>query len=254
MTCKEFDAYLDRPTGGPVPPEIAAHLQNCPSCRLLLQKMQRARSEQPVSGVSRQFAADLVADLEPVRALPRTLYLFLACLTAAILVCVWGVWVWGFAGWQAQSVPMRILLVGSVIAGVAASVYGLTTEMIPGSRKAISLEYGAGIPLAVFLATALVTYHRNYPFDLGPANRSCFTITLVVAAVALPFVYVSIRRGALLDRFSTTLQVAAVLASVSLLVLTLHCPILALPHFFIGHFSALALILLAGAAAGRALR
>jgi hypothetical protein len=254
MTCKEFDAYLDRRSGKPMPLEILRHLQECPSCRILLQKMETARQEQRASGVPLAFAANLVSDLEPVRALPRTAYLFLACLTAAVLVCVWGVWVWGVAGWQAQSIATRILLVGSALTSMVISVYGLIAEMIPGSRKQISLAYGAGIPFAAFIGTALVTYHRKYPFDLAPADRSCFIITLVVAAVALPFVYVSIRRGALLNRFSTALQVAAVLASVSLLVLTFHCPILALPHFFIGHVSALALILLVGVLTGKALK
>jgi hypothetical protein len=56
----------------------------------------------------------------------------------------------------------------------------------------------------------------------------------------------------LLDRFRVAVNVAAVLASVSLFVLTLYCPVLTVPHVFSAHLGSIAVVLLAGIVLGRA--
>jgi hypothetical protein len=254
ITCEHIDEYL---SGAPVhglPPEMVEHVKQCASCRSLLRALESSGPANPSSRLSARFASELIGDLSPVRPLPRTPRLLLACFLVISLICTWGAWLWGLSGWQAQSPAERILLFGSVLVLLASTIYALTGQMTPGKRTLIPILPVIAAGFAVFAITVLVAFHQTQRPDSRPMNHRCFERGLLVSALTLPLIYAVIRRGALLDRFHVAVNVAAVLASVSLFVLTLYCPVLTVPHVFSAHLGSIAVVLLAGIVLGRAVR
>jgi hypothetical protein len=252
MSCKEIDAYLAGDPNRELPLNLRDHVQQCSSCQALLKSLRTVppvtESMVPKPG----FTAGILADLQPVRPLPGTAYLVLTCLVAALLVLSAGISMWGTRGWAAQTPAIRLFLFGAILAGVAGSAYGLALQMIPGSRRRIPISLPVVGALAIFAGTVLLTSQPSSGEDL--IDWICFRRGLLVAAVALPFLFMVIRKGALFDRFQTAVTLVAALSWISLLVLTMYCPLRTVHHVFLSHMGSTAVVMMAGIVIGKILR
>jgi hypothetical protein len=254
ITCEHISAYL---TGAPIDtlsPDVAEHVNQCAGCRSLLRALENLNPANASSGLTARFASDLIADLRPVKPLPRTPYLLLACFLVTSLVCACGAWLWGLAGWQAQSPAERILIFGAVLVLLVSTISALVGQMTPGARRRIPILPVIAASFAVFAVTVSIAFHRTYGLDRQLINHLCFPRGLLISALAFPLLYAVIRRGALLDHFRAAVNVAAVLASVSLFILTLYCPVLSVQHVFSAHLGSIAVVLLAGIVLGKVIR
>jgi hypothetical protein len=245
MTCRDVNLYLDQGGGAPIPPEILEHAATCPGCRKLLEAFQRAgsaASTEPLGSIP--LPKDLLDDLRPVRPLPSPGMQLAIWLGAGAVVSAIGVWLWGLSGWQAQPDFIRAIVVGSIVALLGASAYGLTVQMVPGSARRFSFFGVEIIAFLVFAATVAMFFHRQYPFPLAPVNRGCFLHGLVISGVAALFLLPRMRRGVWLDREATAINAGVFISSICLLVFALYCPVLNLHHVFTAHLGAIAVVML----------
>jgi Negative regulator of sigma F len=244
MTCQDVNAFLDRAAASGLPPEVLAHAGTCAGCGRLLGILQSQQDGGSVPEGAIRIPDEILNDLKPVRPLPSGPVLLALWLGAAAVVGAIGVALWGMQGWLAQTSFERLLVFGAVLAAIGGSAYGLSVQMAPATPRRFSFFGVEMAALAIFAGTVAVAFHRTYNFALGPENRGCFVRGLVISCIGLVLVLPRMRRGVWLDRVGAALNMGAFISSVCLLVLTLYCPVLNARHVFVGHFGAVAVVML----------
>jgi hypothetical protein len=251
MNCRDLDALFESGGNSPWSEAAERHLSTCPACRHLATVLESAASRPTGTPPHPVLPVNLLESLQPVRPLSRTPALIFAVILSAALVWAAAIARWGLAGWGAQTTIERLLLFGTVAVALLASAYGLSVEMVPGSKPRFNWRWVAACALVAFLLTTLSAFHQEGRFDLGAMHGTCFGRGLLAAAAVLLLLFVVIRRGVFLERLKTSATIAALISSAALLVLTSYCPILAWPHVLVVHLGAVAVIIAAGIAVGK---
>jgi hypothetical protein len=251
MNCHDLDALFANGGDTLLTEAAERHLSTCPTCRRLLTVMKSAGSLPSATRPEPVLPVNLLEDLHPVRPLLRTPALILAVILSAVLIWAAAIAGWGLAGWEAQTAIERLLLFGTLGVALFASAYGLSVEMVPGSKSSFDWRWAGGFAFAAFLVTILSTFHQMGRFDMSEIHGVCFARGVLAAAAVLLLLFVAIRRGVFLERLKTSVTIAALISSAALLVLTSYCPILAWPHVFVVHLGAVAVIVAAGMIVGK---
>ena len=140
MTCRDIDGLIaSYASGAPVPPDVAAHVAGCDRCRRLAEVMgQSSRVAQPSSQQLKRIKNGILADLKPVRPLPRAGVLWSAFLLILVAVVTIGALALGTAGWQALSILQRITVFTALAVAASALTFAAGRQMVPGSGFRLS--------------------------------------------------------------------------------------------------------------------
>lgn len=204
-----------------------------------------AGMEKPALNTDRVKAA-IVGDLRPVKPL-RSRWVFLAGFSAIFIVlCGIGAYRLGPWGWEALSLPRKMLMFGALAASAALLGSSLVRRMAPGGRQWAG---PALAPTAVFALLALAIA-GVFPFekddDFLSAGIICMEAGARYAIVAGICFWLLLRRAAWLSPRWEGVATGTLAGLVGVTVLEMHCPLLDAYHILAWHLGTAAL----GAASG----
>ena len=252
MTCREIETSLVLyAAGAPIPPEAAAHIAGCESCRRVLAAMRQSDAPEPPSaGLLRQIQADLRANLKPVKPLPPAGIFILGFLLIAMAAVAIGASHLGITGWIALG-PLRRTAVFASLAGAFGLLSTLLArEIVPGSR--ILLDWRAAVA-GVFALLAAI-FATLFDFHAEPAfvatGLVCLAIGLECALPVAVFSWLILRKGLVLHPIAAG-ALTGLLAGISgLTLLEIFCPNPDKYHILVWHIGAALASTIGGAIVG----
>jgi len=253
IRCEEFNRYLDDPevrAGAPLPGEAAAHAEECPACRALLDLLRAGPSPAVSYGVERRIRASLARSPEPVRPLAPA-GAFVAATVAGLGVLAAGAgWLMGPAALRQPSPGQLTAMFVVLTAAAAASSLWLRRLIVPASTLPFS-SVGLGFVVA---ATFIIAVRLLFPWSPEePFLRrgiGCWAAGLMVAVPAAAFVLGLARRGVFLVRPAAGLTVGLLAGLAGAAALQLRCRELEAAHLAVWHTGILLTAGLAGWLAG----
>ena len=154
MNCRDLDVLFEN--GGesrcPMPPNgICQRARPAAGCGLPGSGALPSIRNAATSG----FAGKPARKPSPVRPLSRTPILILTLIFSAALIWAAAIARWGLAGWGGQTPIERLTLFGTVVVALSVSAYGLSVEMVPGSKPRFDWRWVAACALGAFLVATL---------------------------------------------------------------------------------------------------
>ena len=253
MTCHRFERWIvPYASGAVVPPEAAAHIEGCESCRKLVAAMREpTASDRPSPQQLEQIQARLLADLKPVKPLPRSGWFSLAFLLVAAVAVAIGVAHLGTAGWQALGAFRRVavfLVVEGGLLGLAILVAG---QMVPGNRALVppgaAVVAALGLPAAIF--ATLFEFHQEQTFVA--TGLMCLEIGLACAVPVAVVCWLILRKGVVLNPVAAGALTGLLAGLAGLTLLEIFCPNPDKYHILVWHMGAALVSTIGGAAIGR---
>lgn len=248
--CARVAEYLETggaPGGRARPPEVEAHLRECPACRRLVEFAADAEVSEVSAEAEERIRQSLLSQLEPVSPLPSRWMLALGFLG---IFAGFSLLILGGSGAAAAPIVMGSaqllgLLAAIVVCAGAASLW-MSGEMTPGEKRWTGpgglIAYSL---LALGLATAVLL-----PWEISDrlwaGSWKCFKAAFLLSIpVAAPVVWL-MRRGLPSSPRAIGVSTGVLAGLVGVFVLHLKCPVFDAPHIAIGHLTTP----LAGAAVG----
>lgn len=198
--------------------------------------------------LQREMERKLAGSLRPVKPL-RPAGFFVAIWSIVFVVVVTaGTFRLGPFGLPEMGPGMSVLVLGVLAAATAALMISLALQMRPGSRFRVAPGVLPGIAAAAVTLLFLVILPIEALDDFWPDVRTCFTVGIATAVIAVVPMWLALRRGAFASPAVTgaTAGLLAGLAGTTLL--AIHCPILEFRHVVLAHVGAAAAAALAGTA------
>jgi hypothetical protein len=252
VTCRQIEEWIiPYAAGAAIPPEVAAHIAGCESCRKLSAAM-RGPAEADLLSPDRlqQIQAQLRANLKPVEPLPDAGLFSLAFLLVAAAAVAIGTANLGTAGWQALDAFRKVAVFLVLETGLVALAILMAREMVPGSwvRLPPGLAVAAvlGIPAVIF--ATLFDFHQEKTFVA--TGLVCLEIGLECALPVAVICWLILRRGVVLNPAAAG-ALTGLLAGVSgLTLLEIFCPNPDKYHILAWHMGAALVSTIGGAAIG----
>lgn len=250
MTCRDIEGLIiSYASGAATPPEVAAHIAGCESCRRLARALAEAPPlSPPPADQLRRIEAGILADLKPVKPLPPAGVLWFALLSIlAVVVAIGGVAL-GAAGWRALSVLQRLAVFTALAAAAGLLAFSAGRQIVPGSRLLVSPYLSVIAVLAVIAGICTSLFYPHPESTFVSTGLVCLRIGLECAIPTALMLWLLLRRGAILNPMLTGATAGALAGLSGLTVLEVFCPNLNKYHIVVWHLGAA----LASAAAGLA--
>jgi hypothetical protein len=252
VTCRAIeDSFALYAVGAAIPPEVAAHIAGCESCRRLLAAMRQSDTPEPPSPESlRQIQAQLRANLKPVKPLsPARVFVLGFLLIAAAAVAI-GVAYLGIGGWEALGPLRRAVVFGALAAGLGLLSALLAREIVPGSRALLDSRVavtGVFAILAAMFAT-LFDFHAEPTFVA--TGLVCLAIGIECALPVAAFSWLILRKGMVLHPTAAGALTGLLAGLSGLTLLEIFCPNPNKYHILLWHIGAALVSTIGGAAMG----
>jgi len=201
-----------------------------------------------------RIAANLRADLSPVRPLPSVWVLASALILSSAAVAFGDAAYHGLFGIARMSI-VRIGVIFTALAILSLLAARVSVgEMIPGSRRLVQpgTLLAAGSLMLVVIFDALFNDPSMERFL--PAGVACLVAGLVCALPVGLASWLILRRGFAVNRVQAGLAVGTVAGLAGVIMLELHCPNFHTMHVVVWHTAVIPAAGLAGAAVAQAFR
>jgi hypothetical protein len=253
VTCREMNDLMSSSSEGSAQEGSAEHLAKCERCRILTDLLDQV-GEGPVPSESqlKRIKIAIVYNLKPVRLLPPSRMLLLACAIIFLCVVTIGALRLGTNGWTVLNIEQRIAVFSSLAASAILLAASMVRQMVPGSRHRLPpapLPFGILLVLALVIATTFRS-HEEVAFVAG--GLGCIRNGLMCSAPAALLFFLLLRRGAALFPKLIGLAVGGLAGLIGLSVLEVNCPNLNIFHILVWHWGVLLISSLAGALVGAA--
>lgn len=254
MTCREMNDLMISTserwaqTEGP-----AEHLARCERCRILTHLLdQVGKGPVPSESQLKRIKIAIVDNLKPVRPLPPSRMLLLACAIIFLCMVAVGAVRLGINGWIALNIDQRIAVFSSLAASAILLAASMVRQMVPGSRHTFppaALTVGVLLVLTLVIATTFRS-HEDGAFVAG--GLACIKNGLMYSAPAALLFWLLSRRGAILFPRLIGLAVGGLSGLIGLSVLEVNCPNLNIFHILVWHWGVVLISSLAGVLGGAA--
>jgi len=252
VTCREIEESLALYAAGTaIPPEAAAHIAGCESCRRLLAAMRQSdASEPPSPDRLRQIQAQLRASLKPVKPLPPAGVLVLGFLLIAAAAVAVGAAHLGIAGWEALGLLRRTAVFAVLAAGLGLLSALLAREAVPGSRLLLDSRVAVAGVFAILTAifATLFDFHQEPTFVA--TGLVCLAIGIECALPVAAFSWLILRKGTVLHPIVAGALTGLLAGLSGLTLLEIFCPNPDKYHVLVWHCGAALASTIGGAAAG----
>ena len=254
MTCRAMnDLMISTSEGWARTEGPAEHLVKCERCRTLTQLLDEVRRGfVPSESQLKRIKIALVENLKPVRPLPTSGVLLLACAIIFLCVVAVGTVRLGTNGWVALNIERRIAVFSSLAASAILLAASMVRQMVPGSRHKLS---PAALPVGVLLVLTLViatTFRSHEEVAFVAGGLVCIRNGLTYATPAALLFWLLLRRGAILFPKLIGLTAGGLAGLIGLSVLEFNCPNLNTFHILVWHWGVVLVSSLAGALVGAA--
>jgi hypothetical protein len=231
----------------------AEHLTRCERCRILTQVLDEVGSgSAPSDSQLKRIKIAIVENLKPVRPLPPSRVLLLACAIIFLCVVAVGAMRLGTNGWAALNIDQRIAVFSSLAASAILLAASMVRQMVPGSRHTLpptALPVGILVVLTLVIA-ATFRSHEEVAFVAGGVG--CIKNGLLYSAPAALLFWLLLRRGAILFPKLIGLAAGGLAGLIGLSILEVNCPNLNIFHILVWHWGVVLVSSLAGALVGAA--
>jgi len=231
----------------------AEHLTKCERCRILTQLLDEVGSGSvPSESQLRRIKIAIVENLKPVRSLPASRVLLLACAIIFLGVVAVGALRLGTNGWAALNIDQRIAVFSSLAASAILMAASMVRQMVPGSRHTLP---PAALPVGVLLVLTLViatTFRSHEEVAFVAGGLVCIKNGLMYSAPAALLFWLLLRRGAILFPKLIGLAIGGSAGLIGLSILEVNCPNLNIFHILVWHWGVVLISSLAGALVGAA--
>jgi hypothetical protein len=231
----------------------AEHLAKCERCRILTDLLdQVGEGPVPSEGQLKRIKITIVENLKPVRPLPPSRVLLLACAIIFLCAVAVGAVRLGTHGWAALNIEQRIAVFSSLAASAILLAASMVRQMVPGSRQSFP---PAALPVGVLLVLTLMiaaTFRSHQEVAFVAGGLVCIKNGLMYSAPTALLFWLLLRRGAILFPKLIGLAVGGLAGLIGLSVLEVNCPNLNTFHILVWHWGVVLVSSLAGALVGAA--
>jgi hypothetical protein len=231
----------------------AEHLAKCERCRILTDLLdQVGEGSVPSESQLKRIKIAIIENLKPVRPLPPSRVLLLACAIIFLSVVAVGAVRLGTHGWAALNIEQRIAVFSSLAASAILLAASMVRQMVPGSRHSFP---PAALPVGVLLVLTLViatTFRSHEEVAFVAGGLRCIKNGLMYSAPAALLFWLLLRRGAILFPKLMGLAAGGLAGLIGLSVLEVNCPNLNIFHILVWHWGVVLISALAGALVGAA--
>ena len=254
MTCNEIDDLISsRSSLSGLPPLAAEHLAGCERCRNLVRVLQEDSSRHAPSqrGLG-QIKAAVLGDLEPVKPLAPAFGFLVAFGFIFLAVTAVGSFQLRAFGWGVLNIPQRVVVFGSLAAGMGLLASSMVRQMFPGSKHLVSPGW-LPVGVLVFLTLeAAALFQPRVELAFVSNGLGCLRAGLSYAIPGALLLWLVLRHGAILSPKLTAATAGGFAGLIGLTVLEVHCPILNRYHILIWHMGVVLLSMLGGLSLGAA--
>jgi hypothetical protein len=252
VTCRRIEeSFALYAAAAAIPPEAAAHIAGCVSCRRMLAAMRQWDAPEPPSPERlRQIQAQLRANLQPVRPLPPARVFVLGLLLIAAVAVAIGAAHLGIAGWEALGPLRRTAVFATLAAGLGLLSVLLTREIVPGSHVLLDSRVAVTGVFAILAAIFALLFDFHAEPTFVATGLVCLAIGIECAVPVAAFSWLILRKGMVL-RPTAAGALTGLLAGLSgLTLLEIFCPNPDKYHVLVWHIGAALVSTIAGAAIG----
>lgn len=218
-------------------PDVVEHLFVCADCRNLITLLgQGGKSADATERQLEPIRTRIVENLRPVRPLPHSRFLLLACATIFLCIVTIGAAPFGMSGWSALSMGQKMAVFTTLTNSVVLLAVSLVGQMVPGSRYALA---PALLPISIVgvlpVVIAATFQSRAEPAFL--ANGVTCMINGLTYSIPATFLFgLLVRLGAMLNPKSLGAAAGGLAGLVGLSVLEINCANLNVFHILVWHW------------------
>lgn len=240
MTCRQIEESLALyAAGGAIPPEAAAHIAECESCRRLLAAMRQSDPAEPPSPDRlRQIQAQLRANLKPVKPLAPASLLILGFLLIAAAAVAIGVAHLGTAGWEALGPLRRTAVFVALAAGLGLFSALVAREIVPGSRVLLDSRVAVTGVFAILVAIFATLFEFHAEPTFVATGLVCLAIGIECALPVAAFAWLILRKGMVLRPIAAGALTGMLAGLSGLTLLEVFCPNPDKYHVLVWHMGA----------------
>lgn len=247
MNCEDFGQRLSQ--GGSLDEAAREHCESCVGCRRMMRALEAAEASIPDAGRLEAIQAQLAEGLQPVRPLPSDGQMAAWGLAAFVLLAAASL-VFGYRGFEEQSVGQRWAYFGTIGAAAVLLTGSAIQQMVPGARRnwnpaLLTLSCVCGLAALVYLLFGTTNLATDTVLGIP-----CFAVGLLCTTVGGLAGYLLVRQGYALSPMRAGLVTGGLAGLTGVVVLAVHCPILEAGHIIVWHIGPMVIGGLAGAAAG----
>lgn len=202
-------------------------------------------------GLERRVTQELASSLTPVRPIPSSarltgiFFLILAACAAALTPII------GTTGLRLMSVS-QIAAISAILAAAALLFsVALTKQMIPGSRRVLSISSLLALTALGIAAAIALLFPWTAPRAFVREGWPCSAMETAIAVPGALLFWLLARRGALFPGGSTGATIAGLAAILALVVLQFQCMFQQAPHLLVWHAGVAAILIALGAVLGQ---
>jgi len=211
-------------------------------------------SEVVDASILSRIAKSIEPAMRPVRPLPSTWMLAGGLALLCVGVAVGGAAKLGFHGIEKLSALERGAIFPALLIFVGLAAVSWVSEMIPGSRRAVSPAVLLAAGCAGMLAVFAGVFHDYHAEHFVAAGVVCLVAGLLHAIPTGLICWLVLRRGFAVDAVAAGLAAGTLAGLAGLGMLELHCANLEAPHVMVWHTAVVLVSGLVGAAIGWVVR
>jgi hypothetical protein len=252
VTCSEAIWLLIARRGGELPPGVTGHLARCEFCQQLVRAYEDGREKAPAPAVLDRIKSVVLANLRPVTPLPSSRTLLGALFLLSLAVLDAGTLWLGTRGWQALALAKKVSVFAPLLAGAYLLGLAVVRQMVPGDAPTTRPVAWSAAAYALLVTVVAAVFGRQREPLFVPNGLSCFGPGVIYAASAALFVWLVIRRGAMLSGPLMGAMTGGLAGFIALAGIEIRCPNPNGNHILVWHLPLVLAGALGGVAVGEA--